>query len=195
MTAEEIERAFQQVALSIQQLTQVAVSTDARLDASDTARREADERIEALINAQVRYEARQEKLEEAFRQVAAAHVQLVEMIRLHENRLDGHDGANAHAESRLDALINSQIQLTERVDTLTTDIAAVNGRVERIGDQLDQAAALQAANAEQIKALIAAQARTDEQIRLLLDRNDSPKIKAKKAVKRAKKTGKRGSAK
>jgi SHS2 domain-containing protein len=195
MTAEEIERAFQQVALSIQQLTQVAVGTDARLDASDTARREANERIEALINAQVRYEARQEKLEEAFRQVAAAHVQLVEMIRLHENRLDGHDGANAHAESRLDALINSQIQLTERVDTLTMDIAAVNGGVERIGDRLDQAAALQAANAEQIKALIAAQARTDEQIRLLLDRNGSPKIKAKKAVKRAKKTGKRGSAK
>ncbi len=207
MTSEEIERAFQQVALSIQQLTQTAVRADERQDAAETERRadaswrrKADERLDALINAQLRYEARQEKIEEAFRQVAAAHAALVEMLRLHDERLDGHDEANVHTESRLDALIDSQIRLTERVDTLTGDIAALNGRaaatddrLDRIGERLDQVAALQAANAEQIKALAEAQMRTDEQIRLLLERNGaanpgrkSTKTAKKKVTKKAK---------
>jgi hypothetical protein len=146
MTAEQIERAFQQVALSIQ-LTQVAVRTDARLDAADTERRETDERLEALISAQVRYEARQEKLEEAFPMVAQSHAQLVEMIRLHEGRLDGHDEAQERTDGRLDALIDDQI--------------SARSQAEERGRLLDQ----------KIARLQEAQALTDEQIRLLTDRS------------------------
>jgi hypothetical protein len=114
MTAEQIERAFQQVALSIQQLSQVAVRTDARLDAAEAGHRETDERIEALINSQVRYEARQEKLEDAFRLVAESHAQLVEMIRLHEGRIDGHDEAQERTDGRLDAVIDGRRETTNR---------------------------------------------------------------------------------
>ena len=147
MTAEQIERTLQQVALSIQQLSQVAVRTDARLDAADTARSEVDERIEALINTQVRYEARQEKLEEAFRQVGESHVQLVEMLRIHENRLDGHDQAQERTDSRMDALIDDQISAREQAEQ--------RGRI------LD----------EKLARLAEAQARADEQIRRLMERN------------------------
>ncbi|MBO0863061.1 MAG: hypothetical protein J2P21_32115 [Chloracidobacterium sp.] len=147
MTAEEIERTLQNVALSIQQLTQVAVRTDARLDQADAHRREADERIAALINAQVRYEARQEKLEEAFRLVAQSHAQLVEMIRIHESRLDDHDQAQARTDGRLDALIDDQI--------------SARAQAEERGRILD----------EKLARLTEAQARADEQIRMLAARN------------------------
>jgi hypothetical protein len=69
MTVEEIERTLQHVAVAIEQLAQVAVRVDERQDAADLARRKTDSYIDALVNAQVRYEARQEKLEEAFEQI------------------------------------------------------------------------------------------------------------------------------
>ncbi|HEX5085384.1 MAG TPA: hypothetical protein VFY40_25385, partial [Blastocatellia bacterium] len=147
MTAEQIERAFQQVAQSIQQLSQVAVRTDARLDAAEAGGREADERVEALINAQVRYEARQEKLEEAFRLVAQSHAQLVGMIQMHENRLDGQDEAQERTDVRLDALIDDQI--------------SARSQAEERGRLLD----------EKLRLLSEAQARADEQIRALAARN------------------------
>lgn len=151
MTAEQIEQTLQQVALFIQQLSEVAVHTDARLDAAETGRREVDKHIEALINAQVRYEARQEKLEEAFRQVAVSHARLIEMLQLHENRLDGHDEAQARTDGRMDALIDDQISAREQA--------------EERGRLLD----------EKLARLAEAQARADEQIRLLMEREEGAK--------------------
>jgi chromosome segregation ATPase len=147
MTVEEIERTLQHVAAAMGQLTQAAVHADERQDAADSARREADGRIAALINAQVRFEARQEKLEEAFRQVAASHVQLVELLQRHEDRLDGHDDANERTDARLDALIDAQI--------------SARMQAEARGRLLD----------EKLAQLAEAQARTDEQIRLLIERS------------------------
>jgi chromosome segregation ATPase len=203
-----VEDAFQEVAIAIKQLTQIADAADRRLEASDSARQEADKRLDALINAQVSYEARQERLEEAFRQVAASHAQLVEMLQLHEDRPDGQGEANVHTESRLDALIDAQIQLTQRVDTLTGDISALNGRAAATDERLDRMAermeahdqqlgrieVLQVENATQIKALISAQAGTDEQIKRLFDRRKTaktPKARVKKtgAKKTVKKAG------
>ncbi len=63
MTSEEIEQTLQRVAVAIEQLTQMAVRADERQDATDSTRSVADERLEALITAQVRYEARQERIE------------------------------------------------------------------------------------------------------------------------------------
>jgi chromosome segregation ATPase len=147
MTIEEIERTLQQVAVAIEQITQVAVRVDERQDAADSARRKTDSYIEALVNAQVRYEARQEKIEEAFRQVAESHVRLVEMLQLHEKRLDGQDAAQERTDGRLDALIDDQISARAQ--------AAERGRL------LD----------EKLTRLAEAQARADAQIRLLMERS------------------------
>jgi hypothetical protein len=147
MTVEEIERTLQRVAVAIEQITQVAVRVDERQDAADLARRKTDSYIEALVNAQVRCDARQEKLEEAFRQVAESHVRLVEMLQLHEKRLDGQDAAQERTDGRLDVLIDDQISAREQ--------AAERGRL------LD----------EKLGRLAEAQARADEQIRLLLERS------------------------
>src|SRR5262249_60999030 len=84
-----LEDAYQQVAIAIKQLTQIA-------DAADSARHEADGRLDALINAQVRYEARQERLEEAFRPGAAAHARPVEMLPPHGGRLRAQGGGDRH---------------------------------------------------------------------------------------------------
>jgi hypothetical protein len=146
MTVEEIERTLQHVAVAIEQITKVAVRVDEKQDAADLARRKTDSHIEALVNAQVRYDARQEKLEEAFRQVAESHVRLVEMLQLHENRLDDQGAAQERTDGRLDVLIDDQISAREQ--------AAERGRL------LD----------EKLARLAEAQARADEQIRLLLER-------------------------
>lgn len=197
MTSEEITQNLQRASVAIEQLTQMAVRADKRQDAADAKQQagevwhhDADERIEALINAQVRYEARQEKLEEAFRQVATAHTQVVEMLQRHEERLDSHDEANIHTEARLDALIDAQIQLIERVDTLTRDIAAINGRAAATDERLATLIEAQARTDEQMKRTDEQMRRTDEIVRSLVERNSStakPKAKAKKAKKSPKK--------
>src|SRR5262249_34431741 len=65
------------VAQSIHQLTQMAARTGERLDGQDLMLREADERLEALINAQLRYEARQERLRGTFPKGRESHQMLV----------------------------------------------------------------------------------------------------------------------
>src|SRR5262245_21557380 len=129
---------------------------------------ESDQRLSALINAHVRYDVRQEWLEEAFRQVAESHHVIVKLAGVHGGRLDGQDVASAHAESRLDTLIEAQIQVLQRVDALTGAIAAVNGRIDGIGAHLEKAA-------EQIITLATAQTRAEERIRALLERDGAKK--------------------
>ncbi|MBO0857864.1 MAG: hypothetical protein J2P21_05295 [Chloracidobacterium sp.] len=51
MTTEQIERAFQQEAQSIQELSQVTVRADTRLDAAEASQREVNERVEAPARA------------------------------------------------------------------------------------------------------------------------------------------------
>lgn len=159
--ASRLDETVKQIAEGHKTLIELVGVQDGRLDGHDTQRHEtdkriealinaqvrADEHIEALINAQVRYEAKQDKLEEAFRLVAVSHAQLVEMIQLHENRLDGHDEAQARADVRIDALIDDQI--------------AVRRQAEERGRILD----------EKLARLQEAQSRADEQIRLLTGHN------------------------
>lgn len=108
---------------------------------------EIEEGVKALIDAQVRYEARREELEEAFKLVARAHADMVEMIRRHEERLDGHDSDHTRTDGRLDALIDDQI--------------SARSRAEERGRLLD----------EKLARLAEAQRRADEQIRLLAARD------------------------
>ncbi len=161
MTNEEIERAFQQVALSIQQLTQIAARTEERLDASDTARQDTGEKLDALINAQVRYEARQERMEEAFRQIAESHQALIGLLRIQEERIDGHDGAQQSTDARLDALIDAQIGFDERLARIAAAQAEHRKLAEERHARLD----------EKLVQLAAAQAKTEERIEELFNRN------------------------
>src|SRR5215475_9716113 len=131
---------------------------------------EAEQRFSALNNTQVRYDVRQERLEEAFSQVAESHHVIVQLASVHGERLDGYGKASVQTESRLDVLIDAQMQFLRHMDTLTSDIAALNGRIERIGAHLDRAA-------EQIISLATVQTRTDEQIKILLDRDGSKKTR------------------
>ena len=131
---------------------------------------EAEQRFSALSNTQVRYEVKQERLEEAFSLVAESHHVIVQLASVHGERLDGYSRASVQTESRLDVLIDAQMQFLRHMDTLTSDIAALNGRIERIGAHLDRAA-------EQIISLATVQTRTDEQIKILLDRDGSKKTR------------------
>ncbi len=159
----KLEESFRHVAESNQQLVQMLARHEEWLDEHDTARRDADDRFDALINAQVRYEARQERLEEAFRRIAEAHQTLVQLISIHEERLDAGDEARAHTDVRLDGLIDAQIGFDERLARLADAQAQYRRQAEERGARLD----------EKLAQLQAAQARTDEQIKLLLDRNGS----------------------
>jgi chromosome segregation ATPase len=176
----------------IEALINSQARTDESIEALINSQARTDEGIEALINAQVRYEARQEKLEVAYRQVAVSHTQIVEMLRLHENRLDRTDVANAHTADRFDALINSQIQLTEQVDTLTRDIEAINGRAaehEASQEKLEESFRLVASSHSQLVEIIRlherrldgddeAQARTDGRVDALIDDQISARAQA-----------------
>jgi hypothetical protein len=131
----------------IEALINSQIRADEHIEALINSQARSDERIEALINSQARYETKQDKLEEAFRLVAVSHAQLVEMIQLHEKRLDGYDEAQARTDGRIDALIDDQI--------------AVRRQAEERGRILD----------EKLARLQEAQARADEQIRLLTGHN------------------------
>ncbi|MCI0392254.1 MAG: hypothetical protein MOB07_26280, partial [Acidobacteria bacterium] len=111
MTAEEIEQTLQRVAVAIEQLMQAAVRADERQDTSDSAHQVADERLNALIDAQIGHESRQARLEES-------HQLLVRLARIQEERIDGHDTARREADERFNALINAQVRYEARQESL-----------------------------------------------------------------------------
>ena len=138
------------------------------------------EQTAKLAEAQVSHESRLVRLEEGFQQVALAIKQLTELAANTDSRIDSAEEGQMHADARLDALIDSQIQLTHHVEALngrfdvltesqiqlTHHVEALSGRFDKAGKLLDQAAAT-------IAQLAAAQQRTDEQIKALLARDQS----------------------
>ena len=182
----QLDEDIKQVATSYQDLIELIKAQEERIDVHGRRRGASDEKLVERVNAQVRYEVRQDRLEEAFSQVAESQLVIVQLASIHSERLDGHDNANIQTESRFAALIDAQIQLsqcvgalTSNMATLASDIAALNGCIDRIGAHLDKAV-------EQINALASAQTRTDEQIRASLEREVSTKP-ARKSTRTAKK--------
>jgi len=86
MTVEEIEQTLQTVAGNQAQLTE----------------------------AQIRYEARQERLDETVKQIAESHQTIIQLVRVQEERIDGHDAALRATDEKLNALIDAQIGLESR---------------------------------------------------------------------------------
>ncbi|HKQ79753.1 MAG TPA: hypothetical protein VJ810_39025 [Blastocatellia bacterium] len=166
----QLDEVIKQVAASHQALIEHFRVQDERVDSHDKWRNVSEEKLTAPINSQVKFEVRQERLEEAFSQVAESQLMVVQLAGVHGERLDGHDKAMDQAESRFTSLIEAQIQLTHCVHALTTNIST-------LGAHLDQAV-------QQIKALATAQTRTDEQIRQWIDNSTKP---ARKSTRTAKK--------
>jgi chromosome segregation ATPase len=135
MTIEEIERTLHTVA-------------------ENQARCTAD--IATLAAAQIAYESRQKKLEDAFQQVAQSFQLLVQFAGDTDGRLDALEEAQVHTDSRLDT--HRVDAVTQNVDRIAEQCVQTNGRIDTLTKRIDRLAELQGENAEQIKALIAAQA-------------------------------------
>jgi len=172
MTSEEVDQTLQRLAVAIERLTQMVAHADERQDVSD-------ERLTALINSQEGYESRQERIEDGFRQIAAGHQTLIQLINIHKDRLDASDESQAHTDGRLDALLDMQIYFSEGLADLA--VAQSESRIEA----KERWARLD----EKIAQLAEAQARADEQIRLLLDRNGATEPKREASKKVGKKIG------
>jgi len=119
------------------------------------------ENASILAAAQVGHETRLARVEEGFRRIAEAHQALVQLLGIHDERLDAGDEAQAHTDARLDALITAQIDFNERLAQLAAAQAEQRREAEERGARLD----------EKLAQLAEAQARTAEQVRLLCERN------------------------
>lgn len=161
----DLEESFRKVAIAIEQLKELAISTDGRLDATEESQVHTDARLDALIDAQIQSTQR-------FDQMAMRVETLTSNIAAVNGRVD-------RIDERLD-------QVGEHLDRLTGYVETLNSRANSTDVRLDQIAMLQAENAEQmkhtndqIKALVAAQARTFSK----------PKTKAAKKARRSAKKG------
>jgi len=67
-----------------------------------------------LTEAQIKSEARQERLNETVKQIAESHQTIIQLVRMQEERLDGHDIALRATDEKLNALIDAQIGLESR---------------------------------------------------------------------------------
>jgi chromosome segregation ATPase len=191
MTSEEIERILQTVAQNQARADQefamllksqnryeerLATISDIMHDLADKQLKneelfaETDKRFAQLADAQMRYEGRLDQME-------ASYQLFEEFVRDFRNETNDRFG---ETDKRLAALAGAQAKTDESLAALAEAQAKTDEQMKLTG--------------EQIKALSESQARTDELFRLMLDSNGSaaaPKTKAKKA----KKAGKKGSAK
>lgn len=113
-----------------------------------------------LAQAQYKSELRLAKVEEGFKRIAETHQAVVQMLGLHEGRLDAGDEAQEHTDGRLDALLDAQIDFSQRLAEIASIQAAHRLEAEDRGARLD----------EKITRLAEAQAHAAEQIKLLMER-------------------------
>ncbi|MGH9754523.1 MAG: hypothetical protein ACREA2_17225 [Blastocatellia bacterium] len=237
MTIEEINQILQTVANNQAQLTEAQTKAQtenearqARLD--ETFKRFTEAETKARTESEARSEARQAGLDEAFKrftevqtkartesearlaelneivkEIAAAHKSLVELIRSHEERLDGHDLDLRATDEKFNALANAQIGLEdrqakieesfqllvqlvrsheERIDGHDEALRNADGKLDALIDAQMRFAERGDALTDDIKALVVAQARTDDLIRSRLDRKGAAKPR-RKTTKPAKK--------
>jgi chromosome segregation ATPase len=110
----ELREIVKQIAVAHESIVELISLHEKRLDGQDVATQAANDKLNALIDAQVGLEDRQAKLDEVVKRVAMAHESIVELISLHEKRFDGQDVATQAANDKLNALINAQAGLEDR---------------------------------------------------------------------------------
>ena len=128
----ELDEIIKHVAASHQTLIECIKSLEERIDEHDKWRDSSEEKLAS----QVKYEVRQDRLEDAFNQVVESHHLIIQLASLHGERLDGHDQANGLTESRFVALIDAQLQLSQSVHALTENIASMGTHLELTVEQV-----------------------------------------------------------
>jgi hypothetical protein len=121
------------------------------------------EQTRVIAAAQIGHETRLARVEEGFRRLAEAHQALVQLLGIHDERLDAGDEARTHTDARLDGLIDAQIDFSERLAQLAELQVQHKREADERGARLD----------EKLAQLQEAQARAAEQIRLLMEGNGS----------------------
>ena len=150
---------------------------------------EIERTLQTVAEAQLAYESRQARLEEAFKQVAESHKMLVEMARIQEERIDGHDEALKFAGEKLNGLIDAQIghesrqarledsfqQVAQSFKLLVELASNTDGRLDAVEEaqvhtdsRLDALIDSQIQLTHRVDSLVASQAKTDEQIGALV---------------------------
>lgn len=115
MTIEEISQTLQTVANNQAQLTEAQTKAQTENEARQAELDEAFKRFtEAQTKARTESDARLAQLDEIVKQIAVAHKSLVELIRTHEERLDGHDLDLRATDEKFNALATAQIGLEDR---------------------------------------------------------------------------------
>ena len=130
MTIEEIERTLQTV-------------TEQNVDLTARQRRleETVQDVVALHQQVLRnHESRQQRLDDAFRQVAGAIDQLAQLASVTDGRLDSLEEGQIHADARLDALIDSQIALGQRFERMMERVDSHSERIAQIDERFDRMA-------------------------------------------------------
>ncbi len=129
----------------------------------ETALTTLQEQTRIIAAAQIGHETRLARVEEGFRRLAEAHQALVQLLGIHDERLDAGDAAQEHTDARLDGLIDAQIDFSARLAQLAAIQAEQKREADQRGVRLD----------EKLAQLQEAQARAAEQIRLLMESNGS----------------------
>ena len=168
-----LDEVLQKIAESHQMLVELARNQEERIDVHDEMHKVMDERLNALIDAQVASDARTRRLEESI-------VRLVEFAGKQEERIDGHDLAHKETDEKLNELINAQVAYESRVQRLEdsfvrlVELAGIKeersdtrglrqeetllGQGNSITQNIDQVSTLPAGDIKQSKALVAASA-------------------------------------
>jgi chromosome segregation ATPase len=108
-----------------------------------------------LTEAQIRYEARQERLDETVKQIAESHQTIIQLVRAQEERIDGHDAMLRATDEKLNALVDAQIGFDSR-----------QARLEESHQLLVQLARIQEERIDGHEATLRA---TDEKLNALID--------------------------
>jgi chromosome segregation ATPase len=152
-----LDEAFKQVAVAIEQLTQLAITTDGRLDDLEEAHRDTDARLNALIDSQMRLGEKVDKL-------TADIVVTSGQVETLTADIAAVNGRVVRTDERLDRIgeyieehSRHLARTDERLDRIGEYIEEHSRHLARIDKRLDQVVALQAENAEHIKALLVAQ--------------------------------------
>jgi chromosome segregation ATPase len=169
----DFEESFRKVALAIENLTQLAITTDGRLDILEEGQTHTDARLDALIDAQIQLTQKVDTLTNNLNTLTFRVDTLTSDIAAVNGRV-------YRIDERLD-------RIGEHIDRLTGHAEILNDRANRTDARIDQVAILQAENAELMK-------RTDNQIRALVAAQAST-IRKPKTVKKVRKSSKKGSAK
>ncbi|HEY8462279.1 MAG TPA: hypothetical protein VIM99_17965, partial [Blastocatellia bacterium] len=161
----ELDEIVKQIAVAHKSIIELISLHEKRLDGHDLATQSTNGKLDALINAQVRLEDRQAKLDEIVKQVVESHGSIIDLIRSHDKRLDEHDIAARATDDKLNALIDIQIRLGDRQAQLDEIVSRLDGRQSALDEIVSRLDGRQAQLDEIVNRLDGRQTALDEVVK------------------------------